>query len=208
MAQRTEPEELNEQHRRFVAEYLVDLNATKAALRAGYAEGSARQQGARLMTLPKIRQAVEAAIEARAKRTEITADRVLEELAKIGFANMLDYVRIGTNGDPFVNLSSVTRDQAAAIAEMTVEDFVDGRGEGAREVRRVKFKLHDKKGALVDMGRHLGMFVERHEHTGKDGGPIQTEVKAVDLLARRIARLSERKGEGGGSGGPVGDAGN
>lgn len=207
MAQRTEPEELNEQHRRFVAEYLVDLNATKAAIRAGYAKGPARQQGARLMAMPKIQRAVAQAIEERSKRTEITADRVLEELAKIGFANMLDYMRVGANGDPFVDLSGLSRDQAAAIAEVTVEDFVDGRGDDAREVRRVKFKLHDKKGALVDMGRHLGMFVERHEHTGKDGGPIQTEVKAVDVLARRIARLSERRGEGGGAGGADGGAG-
>jgi phage terminase small subunit len=71
----------------------------------------------------------------------------------------------------------LTRVQAAALQEVTVEDYVDGRGDdgrgdGARDVKRVKFRLGDKRAALVDLGRHLGMFVNKHQHTGKDGGPI------------------------------------
>ena len=62
------------------------------------------------------------------------------------------------NGDPFLDFSKLTRDRAAALAEVAVEEFVDGRCENARAVKRVKFKLHDKRAALVDLGRHLGMF--------------------------------------------------
>jgi phage terminase small subunit len=92
----------------------------------------------------------------------ITKESVLGELAKIGFANMADYMTVGPDGAPTLNFKDLTRDQAAALIEITVEEFRDGRTD-AREVRRVKFKLADKKGALVDLGKHLGLFIERHE---------------------------------------------
>jgi phage terminase small subunit len=116
----------------------------------------------------------------RAARTEITSDRVLNELAKIGFANMADYVQI-VGGEPVIDLSSMTRDQAAAINEVTVEDFKDGRGEDARDVRRVKFKLSDKRAALVDIGKHLGMFKDKDDD-GKDAPTVvQVVVNGIDM---------------------------
>lgn len=108
-----------------------------------------------------------------AERAEVNVARILEELSKLGFANMQDYMRVGLDGDPTLDFSKLTRDQAAALVEVTVEDFTDGRGDNARDVRRVKFKLADKRAALVDMGKHLGMFVDKHEHTGEGGGPIE-----------------------------------
>lgn len=95
------------------------------------------------------------------ERAVITTEQVLEELAKIGFANMLDYAKVSGEGEPYISMSEVTRDQAAAIAAFTVEDFKDGRGEDARDVRKVTFKLHDKRAALVDIGTHLGMFEKK-----------------------------------------------
>jgi phage terminase small subunit len=141
------------------------LNATQAAIRAGYSEATAYSQGQRLLKNVEVAAFIESAMAERAERTEITADRVLRELALIGFANMADYMSAGPDGDPFLDFSGLTRDQAAALAEVTVEDFKDGRGEDAREVRRIKFKLADKKGALVDIGRHLGMFKDKVEHS-------------------------------------------
>jgi phage terminase small subunit len=105
---------------------------------------------------------------------------VLNELAKIGFANMADYVQI-VGGEPVIDLSSMTRDQAAAINEVTVEDFKDGRGEDARDVRRVKFKLSDKRAALVDIGKHLGMFKDKDDD-GKDAPTVvQVVVNGIDM---------------------------
>jgi len=75
-------------------------------------------------------------------------------------------MRASPGGDPYLDFSALTRDQAAALQEVTVEDYVDGRGENAREVKRVRFKLADKRAALVDLGRHLGMFKDRVEHSG------------------------------------------
>jgi hypothetical protein len=72
------------------------------------------------------------------------------------------------------------------LSEVTVEDFVDGRGEDARAVKRVKFKLHDKRAALVDLGRHLGMFSVRHHHDGQ----IEVVTNARQFIIDRIERLA------------------
>ncbi|WP_418460434.1 terminase small subunit [Brucella intermedia] len=158
---------LTPKQERFVAEYLIDLNATQAAIRAGYSEKTAQQQGSRLLLNVKVQEAIAKGQNKTAAKLEITKERIVEELAKIGFSNMLDYMRAGTDGDPYLDFSNLTREQAAALAEVTVEDFKDGRGEEARDVRRIKFKLHDKKGALVDLAKMLGFMVEKHEHSGE-----------------------------------------
>ena len=146
---------------KFVEEYLIDLNQTKAAIRAGYAESGASTQAVRLLAKANIQEAIRLRRAKISKATDITPERVVAELAKLGFSNMMDYVRITPGGDPMTDLSDITRDQAAALAEITVEDFTEGRGDNARDVRRVKFKLADKRAALVDIGKHLGMFVDR-----------------------------------------------
>jgi phage terminase small subunit len=110
-----------------------------------------------------------------------TARQVLEELTKIGLANMADY--IGPNFE-MREISEMSRDQTAAIAEVTVEDFMDGRGKGAREVRRAKFKLADKRAALVDLGRHYKLFTDKHEHAGEDGRPLSQIVPVINLFGR------------------------
>ena len=171
---------------RFVKEYMIDLNTTQAAIRAGYSEKTAEQQGYQLLQNTSVSAAVAKAMKKRGDKLEITADRVLKELALIGFANMEDFIRITDEGDAFVCLSGLTREQAAAISEITVEDYMDGRGDDARDVRRTKFKLSDKRAALVDIGKHLGMFVSKHEHTGADGGPIKTEVVTPAQVQKEI----------------------
>ena len=107
---------------RFVSEYLIDLNATQAAIRAGYAKSGAGVEGVRLLANAKVAEAIALGRAKQERRAEIKADDVIRELVKIGFANMLDYITIGKDGDPYVDLSSLTREQAAAIGEVTVED--------------------------------------------------------------------------------------
>ena len=116
--------------------------------------------------------------------------------AKIGFANMGDYMRPGVDGDPVLDFSELSREQKAALAEVTVEDIKANRGKGgddSRDIRRVKFKLYDKRAALVDLGKHLGVFAERHEHTGKDGGPIETVSRVERVI---IDNSSDQDGAG------------
>lgn len=176
---------LTEKQQRFVDAYLIDPNATKAAIAAGYSEKTAEQYGHQLLKKTSVAKAVADAQAKRAEKAGITAERVLAELALIGFANMADYLRVTGEGDPFVDLSAMTREQAAAISEVTVEDFKDGRGEDARDVRRVKFKLADKKGALVDIGRHLGMFKEQLD--------VNLTGDLAEIIAARRARVAGGK---------------
>jgi phage terminase small subunit len=72
--------------------------------------------------------------------------------------NPTDYVRIGENGDPSVDFSNMTQEQATALSEFTAADFKIGRGKDARQVRRVRVKMHDKIRALIALGKHLGLF--------------------------------------------------
>jgi phage terminase small subunit len=102
-----------------------------------------------------------------------TARQVLEELTRIGLANMRDYV--GLDGQ-LVDVSRLTREQTAALQEVTVDTYMDGGGEDAREVKKVRFKLADKRAALVDLGRHHKLFTDKFEHSGK-GGPIEGRIR-------------------------------
>ena len=188
---------LTAKQERFVAEYLVDLNATQAAIRAGYSPRTAKQMGTENLAKPVLAAAIQKAMAERGKRTEIEADAVIRELAKIGFANMLDYMRVTDEGEMVVDLSKITREQAAAIGEVTVEDFMDGRGDDARAVRRVRFKLADKRAALVDLGRHFALFTDNMRFAGKDGGPIQHEVQErADAFIAGLVVLAGRSDAG------------
>ena len=173
---------LSAKRARFVAEYLVDSNATQAAIRAGYSPTSAMVTGCRVLKDAKVQAEIAARQLSLIKKLEITQRRVVEELALIGFANMGDYMRATQNGDPYLAFAELTREQKAALAEVTVEDFVDGRGEEARDVRRVKFKLYDKRAALVDLGRHLGMFPTKGEQNGAGG--LNVGVRLIVQIVR------------------------
>lgn len=83
---------LTEKQQRFVEEYLIDLNATQAAIRAGYSAKTADQQGSRMLANVKVQQAISVAMAERSKRTGINQDRVVLELARIAFVKMTDLV--------------------------------------------------------------------------------------------------------------------
>lgn len=158
---------LTEKQKRFVEEYLVDLNAAQAAIRAGYSEHTAKEMGYENLTKPYIQEAVSVAQAERSKRTEITQDRVLQELAKIGFADIRNVV--SWNSTPvseedgslsypveLINSAEVDDDTAAAISEVSLT------------AQGIKVKMIDKKGALDSIGKHLGMFTDRVDHISSD----------------------------------------
>jgi phage terminase small subunit len=135
-----------------------------------------------------------AVVERVIEKTGITKERVLEELALIGFGTLKDVAVVFHNGD----IESIDREHAAKIQELVVDSYQDGHGDDAREVKRVKLKLWDKRAALVDIGRELGMFKNRHQLTGGDDGPIEvadvTEAPSELDIVRRIAFALERAG--------------
>lgn len=183
----------------FVGFYLGDAkgNATRAAELAGYSKKTAGAIGAENLKKPQIAAAIAERQGELQERLEVTQERIADELALIGFANMLDYIRISADGDPYIDLSELTREQAAALAETTVDDYLEGRGDEARQVRRVRVKLGDKRKALVDLAKLLGLMApQRHELTGKDGGPIEvtdTESHPLDVLSSELLRAIRKE---------------
>lgn len=157
----------------FCQQYLVDLNGTQAAIRAGYSPFSARDIACELLTKPNIRARVDELMAARSMRTEITADVVIRELARIALVNPLDVI---DRSSAEVN-SNATDDQTAAIQSIKVKVKPTEWGD---EVER-EVKLNDKTKALELLGKHLGMYVDKKEHSGPGGGaiPVAVEVEYV-----------------------------
>lgn len=158
---------LNDKQARFVEEYLVDLSATQAAIRAGYSARTAYAQGSRLLSHVEVAAAIRTAMDARAARTEITQERVLTELAKIGFA---DVRRLFTPTGGMVPPSDLDDDIAPAVSSIEVVERPIRNADGEIEVEHVrKVRLNDKLGALTQIGRHLGMFLDKVELSGRIG---------------------------------------
>jgi phage terminase small subunit len=164
------PSELTDKQQRFVEEYLIDLNATQAAIRAGYSEESARSIGSENLTKPDIQSAI---AEARAKLTEaaqITQERVLREYAKLAF---LDIRKAFDEDGNLKSIHEIDDDTAAAISGIEIDvKSTELDGDALNTSRIHKLKLSDKKAALDSIGRHLGMFTDKTELTGPNGTPL------------------------------------
>lgn len=160
---------LSKKHRRFVEEYLVDLNATQAAIRAKYAPTRAKQTAHKIMQREEVQEAIAAGQAKRSERTEITQDRVLQEFAKIAFADMADFLTFNADGTVTLDWSNLPEGATKVIQSIEQDTHTQGKGDDAtKEVLRTKFKLHDKLGALRDIGRHLGMFTDNVKHSATD----------------------------------------
>lgn len=216
----------------FVTEYLVDLNGRQAAIRAGYSPQSARQTASELLATPRVQEKVQAAMDARAERTGITADAVLKRLNAIANADPAALIELHrgacrycwgkdnryqwTAGELREAIAEFKRDQLLLSEEkakqLTAPDAAGGTGYNpyadpnpscpecfGRGIERVmpndtrdvppearllyagvkttqhglEIKMHDQMAALRDVGRHLGMFKDKVELTGKDGGPVK-----------------------------------
>ena len=144
---------LTAKQQRFVEEYLVDLNATQAAIRAGYSPQSAYSIGQENMKKPVIKNAIDKAMAERSKRTGINQDRILIELAKIGFLNPVDVI----NMDDATIRGDANREDTAAIASVKVKTIPTEDG----EIVEREVKTYDKIKALELIGKHIGMFVDK-----------------------------------------------
>lgn len=179
ISEKKNPDGLTPLQHQFVREYLVDLNAAQAAIRAGYSAKTASRIGPNLLGKPNVAAAIQIEKDKRSKRTEITADMVLKELAKIGFCNLDDFLEISDTGTPLIDFSRADRDKMAALSEVTQDTYFEGGGEEAKEVKKTKIKLQDKVKSLQLIGNHLGMF--RENAAGDDvPAPIKVEIAVID----------------------------
>ena len=136
----------------FVEEYLIDLNASAAARRAGYAKKRADQIGFENLKKPDVARAIQLRMADREKRTEITQDRVLQEYARIAF---LDPRQLVDENGTILPLHKLSDDVAAAIAGLDAKRMA---GEDGATCEIMKYKFIDKRASLADVAKHLGMF--------------------------------------------------
>jgi phage terminase small subunit len=210
----------NSKHERFAQEIAKGSSASAAYVIAGYAKNDSN--AARLNGNEQVRSRVEELLKAGAEKAGVTIQRVVEELAKIGFSDIRKIVEWsgsevadeqdgadGEGGEPklivraanivkLISSDVVDNDTAAAISEISQTR------EGA-----LKVKLHDKLSALEKLGKHLGMFKEQHEHSGPGGGPIPVDNGFTELVGalEGVARARARGASGAGQVAEPGEAG-
>jgi phage terminase small subunit len=162
----------------FVAEYLTDLNATRAAISAGYSRKGAEQTGSVLLRNPKVQQEISTKHGVRLNLLEITADRVLQELAKMAFFDPGDLFE---DDGSMKQLKDIAPDARMAIAGLEVAELFEGTGEQKHAYGLMKkMKLVDKGQNLERLGRHLKLFTDKWEGSGPGGAPIPISLE-IDL---------------------------
>lgn len=149
---------MTKKQKRFVEEYLIDLNATQAAIRAGYSPATAQQMGSENLSKPVIKAAIDTAEAERSRRTGINQDRVLREIAKLAFVNPVDVIDL----DAATIRDESTREDTACISSIKVK--VIPTEDGAITEREIK--TYDKLKALELLGKHLGMFSDKLKMEG------------------------------------------
>jgi len=183
-AKKRGPKGLNQKQRRFCQEYVIDYNATRAAQRAGYSEKTAYSQGHELLKKPEIQQKIQENIQKIANSTQITAERVLTELAKLAFYNPKDFFN---DDGTLKQIGELDDDQAACLAGLEVVTKFDKNSDGEVEPEYLKkIKLSSKDSALDKLMRHLGLYRDKIE--------VDINESVIDRIARGRKRANGEDG--------------
>lgn len=185
----TPTDQLNDRQARFVAEYQLEPNATRAALRAGYGGSPATLgvTGFQLLRNPKVAKALEAAREKLADSLQITRERVMLEYARMGFSDLSNVVHWDAKlGVAVVDWSELTEDQRRAVVEVSDVFGADGR-------QGLRIKLADKRAALDSLVRMQGWSMERADHAAAEGLTLRLIVE--DTAGNVISDVSHVSGQ-------------
>jgi len=175
---------LTDNQRRFCEEYSVDRNGTRAYLIAYprvKKDQTAASNASKLLRIAKVAEHVQRLLDEASERTAITTDRVLEEWGKMAFFDIRGFYN---EDGSLKSITDLDDDAAAAIAGMEVKVLADKTGNEYAKLHKIK--LVDRKGNLDSIAKHLGMFIERREISGPEGGPIQTREEIVQELFESI----------------------
>ena len=159
----------------FVSEILVDGNASAAAKRAGYSERTARQIGDENLSKPDIAEAIAKAQAKRLERNEVSADRVIAELARVAFFDVRKLLNADGTMKP---LDELDDDTAAVIAGLDLAEICDGDGNVVGVLK--KLKICEKLGALDKLARHLGMFNDKLKISGDAENPLLVLIQRIN----------------------------
>ena len=172
---------MNSRQERFCREYVIDLNATQAAVRAGYSKKSAANAGSENLKKPDLAAFIHKLKSDTAQNLQISAERVVRELACCGLANVQDY--INPDGKP-KDINQLTREQAAAIQEVKA---ITRPGDG--QITHI-VKLVDKRASLVDLGRHIGIFEADNAQLAEAAHSPAADLQTARLLAFAIQKAA------------------
>lgn len=170
----------------FVKEYLVDLNATQAAIRAGYSPKTARVTAAENLTKANIQTAIDEAMKERAERLEISQDKVLREIALVAFGRLSNVLTQTSDGDVFVDLSAMSESDKALLSEVQCTKHVTDESTTVT----TKIKANDRLKALDMLMRHLGGYNDQLE--------VKGQLSVASVLAAARKRLGGGLNNGGG----------
>jgi len=161
----------------FCIEYMIDLNATQAAIRAGYSEKTAQMIGSENLSKPIIMQHLAHLLTKREQRAEKSADDVIKELECVGFSRLGDIIEWNQSGMAFLKDSdSVSDDAMAAIESVQVTEEQSGDDKNDRMVLKTKVKLHSKMAALTQLAKHHGLVQDKIDITV----PVAVQVNVVN----------------------------
>ena len=170
---------LNEKQQRFIVEYRKDLNATKAAIRAGYSKKCAHSQGPRLLENAEIKAALAESQAKALDRADLSADRVLEEMRRLAFSNVQDL--FDEHGD-LRPIQTLTREQAACISSLEVI-MKNATARDGKIDRVLKIKTWDKPKVMEMLGKHFALLTERVQIEASD-----TLIQALRAGRQRAAK--------------------
>lgn len=149
-ARKPSAKKLTEKQELFAREYVIDRNGKQAAIRAGYAEKGAEVQASKMLRIPKVRDRVRELIAKQFERMDVTTDRIYDEMARVAFSNLSDYVNVDEDGAVVLfPWEDMPREAFAAVSEVSETPGKYGR------TRRIR--MHDKLGALRDLAKLKGM---------------------------------------------------
>lgn len=147
---------LTEKQKRFIDEYLIDLNATQAAIRAGYSEKTARITASENLSKPNIQAEIQKAFQKRAERTQITKDNVLKGIAQLAFSDFRKIATWDEDGKPkFTPSNELDDDTAMSIKSIT---FTEKRYGKDNVEYNIKVDQYDKQNSLITLAKHLGLL--------------------------------------------------
>jgi len=174
---------LNPKRKAFVAEYLVDLNATQAAIRAGYSENGASVRGSILLANDNVQEAIQAAQAKRAERLEITADMLLQDAYKDATATLDKFMTVDEDGAARIDMRGCSREDITALTELTQDVEMIGDPDDGLPILKTRLKLVDRAKARDQCIRMIGAYAaDKRELTGAAGGPIEylAQLRAAD----------------------------